>query len=327
MASQSLLSNLRAPAWVFANATTVRSRLWTPAATGGGAFAVQLAETTRPSDGTVAPGRLATERLSAHRTTYIRKYVVLSAITRTFDAQDAESHPRGSAYPHTVTSSPLEHPHGGVTARVYPATIADAVDHELVIKKSRFITHIAPASSPEEAASIVARVRKDAWDTRHHCVARVSGLHGEHAGSSDDGEPSGTAGVPMLEVLRRRQLTDLVAIVTRYFGGAKLGAGGLIRAYSSAVSETLDRATLVQRELLRQAMIAVPHADAGRVENQLRSWATARGAVWSEPHYGEAVRFELWVSPADAQRLIDDIATASAGEYVPAFGAERVVDV
>lgn len=211
--------------------------------------------------------------------------------------------------------------------RDYPATIASAVEHELVIKKSRFITRVAPASTPEEAAAAVARIRKDAWDARHHCVARVSGLHGEHAGSSDDGEPSGTAGIPMLEVLRRRHLTDLVAVVTRYFGGVKLGAGGLIRAYSGAVTDTLNLATLVHRELLRHATITVPHSEAGRFENFLRSWVTAHHAVWSEPRYAEAVIFELWTAPAHLADLVDDVATASAGELIPVFGAERIVDV
>ena len=216
---------------------------------------------------------------------------------------------------------------GSSVDRTYPATIARPVEHEVVIKKSRFITHIAPASTSDEAASIVARVRKDAWDARHHCSARISGLYGEHAGSSDDGEPSGTAGIPMLEVLRRRELTDVVAVVTRYFGGVKLGAGGLIRAYSGAVAETLDRATLVTREVLRQATMSVPHADAGRFENVLRSWASAHEALWSEPRYGEDVRFEVWLAPADIPESPQDVAAASARAFLPTFGVERIVDV
>src|SRR5690606_38737968 len=157
-------------------------------------------------------------------------------------------------------------------AHPYPATIAAAVDHELVIKKSRFIAHVAPAASPEAADAIIAEVRRRAWDARHNCSAQVTGVLGDRARSSDDGEPSGTAGMPMLEVLRRRGLTDVVAVVTRYFGGVKLGAGGLVRAYSSAVSEALDRAAIVDRMALARATVAVPHADAGRLDNLLRDW-------------------------------------------------------
>lgn len=149
------------------------------------------------------------------------------------------------------------------SARSYPATIATAVEHEIVIRKSRFLTRIEPVASVEQAEAVIAGIRKRAWDANHNCTAMVTGLLGDQARSSDDGEPSGTAGIPMLEVLRRRDLTDVVAVVTRYFGGVKLGAGGLVRAYSSAVSEALDLASLVRRAVLRQVTLEVPHAEAG----------------------------------------------------------------
>ncbi|GAT71877.1 YigZ family protein [Microbacterium hydrocarbonoxydans] len=211
--------------------------------------------------------------------------------------------------------------------RSYPATIASGVEHELVIKKSRFIAQLAPVSSVEEADAVIAGIRKRYWDARHNCSAMVTGLLGDQARSSDDGEPSGTAGIPMLEVLRRRELTDVVAVVTRYFGGVKLGAGGLVRAYSSAVSEALDLATLVRREALTQVTVDVPHADAGRFDNLLRDWAAQHGATLGEPRYGAVATLELWV-PADSLiALADDLAAASAGSVVPARGAERIVDV
>ncbi|MDN5727686.1 MAG: YigZ family protein, partial [Propionibacteriales bacterium] len=122
-----------------------------------------------------------------------------------------------------------------------PATLAASVQHQLVIKKSRFLARVAPVANAGEADEVINAVRKQHWEARHHCVAMITGLAGDRARSSDDGEPSGTAGVPMLEVLRRRHLTDVVAVVSRWFGGTKLGAGGLVRAYSSAVSAALDR--------------------------------------------------------------------------------------
>ncbi|SKC71063.1 uncharacterized protein, YigZ family [Krasilnikoviella flava] len=212
-----------------------------------------------------------------------------------------------------------------------PGTLALPVDHELVIKKSRFLAHLAPARTVEEADAVVAQRRKELWDARHHCVALVVGTHADQQRSSDDGEPSGTAGVPMLEVLRRRHLTDVVAVVTRYFGGVLLGAGGLVRAYSGAVAEALDVAAdhgvLRRREILTEVTVDVPHADAGRVDHLLRDWAGTHGAVLEEPTYAAVARLALLVPPAALPRLRDDLAAASAGTLTPVPGADRVVDV
>jgi uncharacterized YigZ family protein len=210
----------------------------------------------------------------------------------------------------------------------YPATLARAVDHELVIKKSRFITHVAPIASPEDADAVIAAVKKRAWDARHNCSAQVTGALGDRARSSDDGEPSGTAGIPMLEVLRRRELTDVVAVVTRYFGGIKLGAGGLVRAYSSAVSEALDLAELIDRRVLAEVTVAVEHADAGRFDNLLRNWAPAHDAVLDEPVYGAQASFAVWTPTSAVASLRAEIAASSGGAVsaVPT-GVEKIVDV
>lgn len=212
--------------------------------------------------------------------------------------------------------------------RRYPSTLAAAVDHELVIKKSRFIAHVAPVASPEGADAVIAQVKRGAWDARHHCSAQVTGDLGERARSSDDGEPSGTAGVPMLEVLRRRELTDVVAVVTRYFGGVKLGAGGLVRAYSSAVSEALDLATISDRRLLARVIVAIDHADAGRFDNLLREWVRGHDAVLGEAVYAASAEFEVWAPPSEVVALSAEIAEASGGAVsVAVTGAERLLDV
>lgn len=209
-----------------------------------------------------------------------------------------------------------------------PATIDRPVEHELVIKKSRFLTHVAPVASPEHADEVIAEIKKRFWDARHNCSAQVTGLHGDRARSSDDGEPSGTAGMPMLEVLRRRELTDVVAVVTRYFGGIKLGAGGLVRAYSSAVSEALDLAHLVDRRVLSQVTIPVPHADAGRIDNLLRAWVGEHGAVLGETAYATVAEFEVWAPAAGVTSLRAEVAEASAGAVSASVtGTERVIDV
>ncbi|QBR75130.1 YigZ family protein [Microbacterium sediminis] len=212
-------------------------------------------------------------------------------------------------------------------AEAFPATIAARMDHELEIRKSRFLCHLQPVASVAEADAFIAAMRKEFWDARHNCTAMITGVRGDQARSSDDGEPSGTAGVPMLEVLRRRGMTDVVAVVTRYFGGIKLGAGGLVRAYGQAVSEALDRAAIVHRRSLTRVSIAAPHADAGRLDNLLRDWAGAHDAVVGDPEYGSVATLTAWVPEDELERLRDDLAAWTAGGVTPAVGEVRIVDV
>jgi len=189
------------------------------------------------------------------------------------------------------------------TATGLPFTIAGPVDHELVVKKSRFLTRLDKVTTIAEADAAIARVRKLHYDARHHCTALIIGENADQQRSSDDGEPSGTAGVPMLQVLRRAELTDVVAIVTRYFGGVLLGAGGLVRAYSSSVAQALEKVTLMRRVELTQAQVSVPLADAGWLEHALRSWANAHEAVFDRVEYGEQAQASLWIRTETMREL------------------------
>ncbi|MHA7132978.1 YigZ family protein [Oerskovia turbata] len=208
-----------------------------------------------------------------------------------------------------------------------PSTVARPVEHELVIKKSRFLTLVHPVATVTDADAVIARIRKEHWDARHHCTALVVGAHADQQRSNDDGEPSGTAGIPMLEVLRHRHVTDVVAVVTRYFGGVLLGAGGLVRAYSNAVSETLDRAPMLRREVMVEVSVDVPHAEAGRIGNVLHEWCASHAAVLDGADYGAAATFRLLVPPTWLAALDADLAAASAGTLAPAVGDSRIVDV
>lgn len=118
---------------------------------------------------------------------------------------------------------------------------------EIEEKKSRFIANIAPVSSVEEANEFIGGIKKKYWDARHNCSAFVIGDNGENVRSSDDGEPSGTAGRPMLEVLTKEKITNICVVVTRYFGGTLLGTGGLVRAYQSAVKEGLANCSILKK--------------------------------------------------------------------------------
>lgn len=158
----------------------------------------------------------------------------------------------------------------------------DPVESLLEIKRSEFIGHVKRVESEAEAREYIESLRKVYHDARHVCSAFIIGADRDIQRSSDDGEPAGTAGIPMLQALlaRRTQhpdskestdLSDICAVVVRYFGGIKLGAGGLVRAYTDAVVQVLDEAKLIPRNRLRLGEISVSHAEAGRFENDLRA--------------------------------------------------------
>ncbi|SDC16421.1 uncharacterized protein, YigZ family [Sanguibacter gelidistatuariae] len=206
------------------------------------------------------------------------------------------------------------------------STIAGDTVNQIVIKKSRFITRLAHVTTTEEAEAVITAVRKQFWDARHNCVALIVGPGGDQQRSSDDGEPSGTAGVPMLEVLRHRGVTDVVAVVTRYFGGVLLGAGGLVRAYSTSVGQALDAATIVRREVRAEVAVAASHTEAGRLENMLREWASTSHATFCPVVYDAGATFTLLVPPARLAALEEAVAAATAGAVVVAVRGWQVTD-
>jgi uncharacterized YigZ family protein len=195
--------------------------------------------------------------------------------------------------------------------------------HEIDIKRSRFITVLRRADNEDDARALAAGLRREFHDARHHCSAFVLGPDRDVQRSSDDGEPSGTAGIPMLEALLRREtaspgvtdLSDVSAVVVRYFGGILLGAGGLVRAYSESVSTALELAPLVQRRRLRMCAVRVPHAAAGRLENDLRG----AGYVMAETGYearSTVLRVALPDSPDALAEAAERLAAMSAGSAV-----------
>lgn len=152
-------------------------------------------------------------------------------------------------------------------------TVKTEGSHEIVIQKSRFIGHVKRVETEEEAISFVQQIKKEHKDATHNCSAYMIGEHDLIQKASDDGEPSGTAGVPILEVLKKKGLKDTAVVVTRYFGGIKLGAGGLIRAYSGSASQSIDEIGVVKRQLMQLAEIHIDYTLLGKVENELRQSA------------------------------------------------------
>ncbi|GAA2207573.1 YigZ family protein [Nonomuraea monospora] len=186
-------------------------------------------------------------------------------------------------------------------------TLKTVVEHESEARRSRFICALAPARTVEEAVAFIAGRRREHPAASHNCTAYVIGERIQKG--DDDGEPGGTAGTPMVQALVGRGFSDVVAVVTRYFGGTLLGAGGLVRAYGSAVTETLDRADAVRMVPAKLVRVAVAHDQAGRVENDLRA---SRHAVREVAYAGE-VTFDVAVGEDEVAAFADWVATLTAG--------------
>ena len=179
-------------------------------------------------------------------------------------------------------------------------------------KKSRFIATLRPVNSIEEASSFIEEMKKRYWDARHNCSAYVIGRNNEITRCSDDGEPSGTAGRPMLEVLTGADLHNAAVVVTRYFGGTLLGTGGLVRAYTQAVKEGIaNSVSAVERDGERM-MLGLEYGDVDRVLNYLKT----KGLSPETSDYGADVTMELIVAAETADAFIKEVTELTAGRVL-----------
>lgn len=197
-------------------------------------------------------------------------------------------------------------------------TVAGEGVHETEVNRSRFICSLAPVATEEEAQAFVARIRARYADATHNCWAYVIGADAGVQKANDDGEPGGTAGTPMLQMLLRRDVRYVAAVVTRYFGGVKLGAGGLIRAYGGVVGEALDAVGTVVRRRMRLVTVTVDHQRAGRIENDLRTGGRDVRGV----HYGAEVAIEVGLPEAEVDGFRAWLADATAGTARLELGGE-----
>ena len=196
-------------------------------------------------------------------------------------------------------------------------TLIRRAEQEFVINKSRFIGHGAPAETEEEALAFLKEMREKYKDATHNCYAYIIGLNMGTMRYSDDGEPGGTAGMPIIEVMKARGVTNCAVVVTRYFGGVLLGAGGLVRAYTRSASDAVEAAGLVSMEPCTQFSVAVPYA----FRNAVWSVFERFGAI-ERADYGESIRcaFRCRTSEADAflkaltERTEGRITAAAQGE-------------
>ena len=191
---------------------------------------------------------------------------------------------------------------------------------EISEKKSRFIAHIAPAQTEEEAQAFIEKIKKQYWDARHNCWAYSIGEKQPALRCSDDGEPSGTAGKPMLEVLTGQELHNVVAVVTRYFGGIKLGAGGLTRAYSQAVAEALKEANIVEKHLIDVYDVSLDYSFTKKFEHLLK--VNAIDCINKE--YSDQVTYRLYI---DDLSFFDTIQELTSNRYTKEFIKKEYVPV
>lgn len=201
-------------------------------------------------------------------------------------------------------------------------TIANEFRTEYIIEKSRFIATIAPVSTEEEAQAFIQRISKEFWDATHNCTAYAIGPRQEQQRSSDNGEPSGTAGKPMLEVLKKTTITNVAVVVTRYFGGIKLGAGGLIRAYSHSVAKAVQEGPKLLIAPRQIVSLTIDYSYFGSVERQLQTLELPYQSTFTD-----TISLEIYVEPSFVSDLETTITNLTGGNLLWELQDIRMVEL
>lgn len=188
-------------------------------------------------------------------------------------------------------------------------TIFEGGVGEFIMKKSRFIATVCPASSEEAAIEIIESFKKKYWDASHNCSAYIIGEENQLLRCFDDGEPSKTAGRPMLDVLIAQELTNLLVVVTRYFGGTLLGTGGLVKAYQSATIEGLNQSKIITKELGNRLQITTDYNLIGKIQ-----YCVAQETLpILSSEYTELVKLDILIPPSRQQGFIKKINELTSG--------------
>ncbi|MEW9669267.1 YigZ family protein [Ammoniphilus sp. 3BR4] len=202
-------------------------------------------------------------------------------------------------------------------------TIQGYGETEIEINRSRFICYVERVESEEEAHSFIASIKKKHWDATHNCSAYIIGEHDQIQKADDDGEPSGTAGKPILEVLKKNHVKDTAVVVTRYFGGIKLGAGGLIRAYGKGASEALKAGKIVERVLHDLYQFEIDYTFLGKIENELRSKPEF---IIDHIGYLDMVTVSVLVESGQESSLITWMTDLTSGQVKVSQGESRYIE-
>lgn len=191
------------------------------------------------------------------------------------------------------------------------------------IKKSRFICHLKRISSEEEGRGYIAQIKKEHHKANHSCSAMIFGEEGQIKRSSDDGEPSGTAGVPMLTVLEKQGLTNVIAVVTRYFGGIKLGAGGLIRAYSGSVAHAIEEIGRVEVKELTGLTVELTYSQYQVFSNFLEK----EGLQEFDTTFLSDVSTTLFVEESEIERLGQELTNFYQGKVSYQKSGKKIIEI
>lgn len=198
-------------------------------------------------------------------------------------------------------------------------TIYEIGSAEIEVKKSKFIGYAKPISSEEEAQEFIAKIRKKHWDASHNVPAYLLGLQNEIQKCSDDGEPGGSSGMPILELLKREDLHDVIVVVTRYYGGIKLGVGGLVRAYTQAAKEALEAAKIVSRQNLMKLHVIMGYSQNDKVSHMLEK----EQIVVMERNYGQDVEVTLLLEQQKVESVQDKLKEICNGHiYMESMGSD-----
>ncbi|ANZ58468.1 YigZ family protein [Fructilactobacillus lindneri] len=189
-------------------------------------------------------------------------------------------------------------------------TIANSCSHEIDIKKSKFIASISRVNSEKEAKEFIQNISLANKKANHNCFAYLSGKHDEIQRESDNGEPSGTAGVPILEVLKKNNLHDTAIVVTRYFGGIKLGAGGLIRAYSNSASQVIEQTGIVEKILQTRIKLTVSY----KLNDKLQYFLQKNNFIIYDTQYGKEIEITTAVAANQIESFQTKITNLLAGD-------------
>ncbi len=201
-------------------------------------------------------------------------------------------------------------------------TVKGFGEAEIVEKKSRFIAHVKPVKSENEAISYIETIKKQYWDARHNCSAFQIGDKNQIQRYNDDGEPGGTAGMPMLDVLRGKDIKDTIVVVTRYFGGTLLGTGGLVRAYSQAAKEGIKAAGLIERVLHNEIKITVDYTLSGKIQYE----SLNQGHIIKDTIYTDKVCYIVLCQKNKKEGFIKSIINATSNKAEIEYGEDCYID-
>lgn len=194
---------------------------------------------------------------------------------------------------------------------------------EVIIQKSRFIGYVKRVESEEEAQNFIQEIKKKHHDATHNCSAYVIGENDQIQKANDDGEPSGTAGIPILEVIKKQHLKDTAVVVTRYFGGIKLGAGGLIRAYGGTTSQAIKTTGIVKRQLMQGFSVTIDYTLLGKLENELRN----SSYLVEDTTYLDQVTLHVYVSDGEEGQFKEWVTNLTSGQATIEEQSNKYIEI